>query len=99
MLVKSYLLNVGGCDYLSITTYVILYYVIILRNNDQQYSLDDTVRYSISVTRAKCVPAFGPDLPDGPIFTANDLFRDFILTKIVNGHNSTPKGMIHKFFP
>ena len=55
------------------------------------------VRYSISVTRAKCVPAFGPDLPDGPIFTANDLFRDFILTKIVNGHNSTPKGKIHNF--
>lgn len=55
------------------------------------------VRYSISVTRAKCVPAFGPDLPDGPIFTANDLFRDFILTKIVNGHNSTPKGRIHNF--
>ena len=46
----------------------------------------------MSVARAKCVPSFGPQLPEGPIFTANELFRDFVLAKIINGHNSVPKG-------
>ena len=47
----------------------------------------------MSVARAKCVPSFGPELPEGPLFTANDLFRDFLLTKVINGHNSVPKGL------
>ena len=49
------------------------------------------VQYAVSVARAKCVPAFGPEVPNGPVFTANDLFRDFILTKVLNGHLATPK--------
>ena len=49
------------------------------------------VQYAVSVARAKCVPAFGPVVPAGPCFTANDLFRDFLLTKVINGHLATPK--------
>ena len=49
------------------------------------------IRYSIAVARAKCVPEFGPPLPCGPCFTSDDLFRDFLLTKIVNGRNAVPR--------
>jgi hypothetical protein len=57
-----------------------------LRANDP-----NDVRYAVSVARAKCVPEFGPAIPEGPRFSGDDLFRDFLLTKILNGSNAVPR--------
>ena len=50
-----------------------------------------SVRYSVAVARAKCVPEFGPPIPSGPVFQPDDLFRDFLLTKVINGRNAVPR--------
>lgn len=41
----------------------------------------DNVRYSISVSRCKDVPQFGPPIPAGATFPKSKDFRDFLLTK------------------
>lgn len=49
------------------------------------------LNYQVSVSKAKCVPDFGPPIPADAIFKRDSVMRDFILTKIINGRNVVPK--------
>ncbi|NXN91153.1 SI1L3 protein, partial [Rhinopomastus cyanomelas] len=55
----------------------------------------DSVCYSVAVTRSKDVPPFGPPIPPGVTFRKSELFRDFLLAKVINGENAAHKS--HKF--
>ncbi|XP_077447642.1 rap1 GTPase-activating protein 2-like isoform X3 [Stigmatopora argus] len=44
----------------------------------------DRPGYKVSVTAREDVPAFGPPLPDPPIFKKGPEFREFLLTKLIN---------------
>uniref|UniRef100_A0A914ZJN7 Signal-induced proliferation-associated 1-like protein 2 n=2 Tax=Parascaris TaxID=6254 RepID=A0A914ZJN7_PARUN len=48
----------------------------------------DDVTYTIAVSRAKDVPAFGPPLPAGATYPKCADFHDFLLTKIINAENA-----------
>ncbi|XP_072346113.1 signal-induced proliferation-associated 1-like protein 3 isoform X2 [Scyliorhinus torazame] len=51
----------------------------------------ENVCYSVAVTRSKDVPLFGPPIPDGFTFSKSDVFRDFLLAKVINGENAAHK--------
>lgn len=61
---------------------------IIVRAN---LTVSGGIRYSVAVTRAKCVPSFGPAIPAVAMFAGDGTFRDFLLAKIINGRNVMPK--------
>jgi len=48
-------------------------------------------RYSVSVSRSKEVPIFGPPIPEGGIFSKNKAFAEFLLAKVINGENAAHK--------
>ncbi|XP_076038061.1 uncharacterized protein LOC143023421 [Oratosquilla oratoria] len=45
----------------------------------------DNTQYSVSVSRFKDIPMFGPPLPEGITFRKSRAFTDFLLAKIING--------------
>ncbi|CAG7823044.1 unnamed protein product [Allacma fusca] len=45
--------------------------------------------YSVSVSRSKEVPLFGPPIPEGAKFLKNKEFVDFLLAKVINAENAT----------
>nr|XP_014348558.1 PREDICTED: signal-induced proliferation-associated 1-like protein 3 [Latimeria chalumnae] len=51
----------------------------------------DKVSYSVAVTRSKDVPPFGPPIPNGITFRRSDVFRDFLLAKLINAENAAHK--------
>ncbi|XP_025913030.1 signal-induced proliferation-associated 1-like protein 3, partial [Apteryx rowi] len=51
----------------------------------------DNVCYSVAVTRSKDVPPFGPPIPSGVTFRKSDVFRDFLLAKVINAENAAHK--------
>ncbi|KAG5278416.1 hypothetical protein AALO_G00098750 [Alosa alosa] len=51
----------------------------------------EDVSYSVSVSRSKDVPAFGPPIPKGVTFPKSAVFRDFLLTKAINAENAAHK--------
>uniref|UniRef100_A0A8C3JJD2 Signal induced proliferation associated 1 like 3 n=1 Tax=Calidris pygmaea TaxID=425635 RepID=A0A8C3JJD2_9CHAR len=51
----------------------------------------DNVCYSVAVTRSKDVPPFGPPIPNGVTFRKSDVFRDFLLAKVINAENAAHK--------
>ncbi|XP_041352798.1 signal-induced proliferation-associated 1-like protein 2 isoform X2 [Gigantopelta aegis] len=51
----------------------------------------ENVRYSISVTRSKDVPPFGPPIPENSSFTKSAEFVDFLLAKVINAENAAHK--------
>ncbi|MCP9256952.1 hypothetical protein DINM_000134 [Dirofilaria immitis] len=59
-------------------------FIIIRANNP----CTDDVTYSIAVSRAKDVPAFGPAVPQGATFPKSSEFHDFFITKIINAENA-----------
>ncbi|XP_026680586.1 LOW QUALITY PROTEIN: signal-induced proliferation-associated 1-like protein 2 [Diaphorina citri] len=48
----------------------------------------DHTQYSVAVSRSKEVPLFGPPIPENATFNKSKEFRDFLLSKIVNGENA-----------
>lgn len=50
---------------------------------------------SVAVTRSKDMPSFGPPIPEGVTFPKSSVFRDFLLTKVINAENAAHKS--HKF--
>uniref|UniRef100_A0A914DYP7 Rap-GAP domain-containing protein n=1 Tax=Acrobeloides nanus TaxID=290746 RepID=A0A914DYP7_9BILA len=48
----------------------------------------DNVTYSLAVSRAKDVPAFGPPIQPGATYQKCAEFHDFLLTKIINAENA-----------
>lgn len=52
-------------------------------------SLDSRRQYRLSVFSDESVPLFGPSLPCPPVFKNHDLFRQFLLVKLINGEKAT----------
>ncbi|KAI5709494.1 hypothetical protein M8J75_000687 [Diaphorina citri] len=48
----------------------------------------DHTQYSVAVSRSKEVPLFGPPIPENATFNKSKEFRDFLLSKIINGENA-----------
>lgn len=51
----------------------------------------DGVCYSVAVTRSRDVPSFGPPIPTGVTFPKSNVFRDFLLAKVINAENAAHK--------
>ncbi|KAL4613221.1 signal-induced proliferation-associated 1-like protein 1 [Arapaima gigas] len=51
----------------------------------------DSTSYSVAVARSKDVPAFGPMIPKDTTFPKSAIFRDFLLTKVINAENAAHK--------
>ncbi|XP_055990370.1 signal-induced proliferation-associated 1-like protein 1 isoform X4 [Sorex fumeus] len=51
----------------------------------------DSVCYSVAVTRSRDVPSFGPPIPKGVTFPKSNVFRDFLLAKVINAENAAHK--------
>ncbi|XP_058860492.1 signal-induced proliferation-associated 1-like protein 3 [Acipenser ruthenus] len=51
----------------------------------------ENVCYSVAVTRSKDVPPFGPLIPCGVTFRRSEVFRDFLLAKVINAENAAHK--------
>lgn len=51
----------------------------------------ENVCYSMAVTRSKDAPPFGPPIPHGTTFRKSDVFRDFLLAKVINAENAAHK--------
>lgn len=51
----------------------------------------ENVCYRVAVTRSKDVPPFGPPIPNGVTFRKSDVFRDFLLAKVINAENAAHK--------
>uniref|UniRef100_A0A8C5SCK1 Signal induced proliferation associated 1 like 3 n=1 Tax=Laticauda laticaudata TaxID=8630 RepID=A0A8C5SCK1_LATLA len=51
----------------------------------------ENVHYSVAVTRSKDVPPFGPAIPSLATFHKSDVFRDFLLAKVINAENAAHK--------
>jgi hypothetical protein len=48
----------------------------------------ENTQYSVSVSRSKEVPVFGPPVPPGATFPKGKHFADFILAKVINAENA-----------
>lgn len=46
-------------------------------------------RYRIAVSRSQDIPYFGPSIPEGAVFDKNDLFKEFLLVKLINACNAS----------
>jgi len=42
----------------------------------------------VAVTRSRNIPRFGPAIPEKCMFVKSATFREFLLTKIINGENT-----------
>ncbi|XP_037533441.1 signal-induced proliferation-associated 1-like protein 3 [Nematolebias whitei] len=51
----------------------------------------DNSCYSVAVTRMKDVPPFGPPIPNGVTFRDPEIFRNFLLAKVINAENAAHK--------
>ncbi|KAM9468524.1 rap1 GTPase-activating protein 2a isoform 2-T2 [Clarias gariepinus] len=51
----------------------------------------DHTTYKVSVTAREDVPLFGPPLPNPAVFKKGPEFREFLLTKLINGENACCK--------
>lgn len=51
----------------------------------------DSTCYSVAVTRSQDVPSFGPPIPKGITFPKSSVFRDFLLSKVINGEKAAHK--------
>ncbi|XP_003214567.2 signal-induced proliferation-associated 1-like protein 1 isoform X1 [Anolis carolinensis] len=51
----------------------------------------DNVCYSVAVTRSRDVPSFGPPIPKGITFPKSNVFRDFLLAKVINAESAAHK--------
>ncbi|KAM9325155.1 signal-induced proliferation-associated 1-like protein 3 [Gastrophryne carolinensis] len=51
----------------------------------------ENVCYRVAVTRSKDVPPFGPPIPSCVTFRKSDVFRDFLLAKVINAENAAHK--------
>lgn len=53
--------------------------------------MHSTVSFSVAVTRMKDVPPFGPPIPNGVTFHDPEIFRNFLLAKVINAENAAHK--------
>lgn len=55
------------------------------------FSLIFALSLSVAVTRSRDVPSFGPPIPKGVTFPKSNVFRDFLLAKVINAENAAHK--------
>ncbi|KAL0610151.1 Signal-induced proliferation-associated 1-like protein 3 [Plecturocebus cupreus] len=55
------------------------------------HCLNNLFLHSMAVTRSKDAPPFGPPIPSGTTFRKSDVFRDFLLAKVINAENAAHK--------
>uniref|UniRef100_A0A6B2L7D2 Rap-GAP domain-containing protein n=1 Tax=Arcella intermedia TaxID=1963864 RepID=A0A6B2L7D2_9EUKA len=53
----------------------------------------DGIWYRMSVASKTAVPSFGPELPEPPLFPSSNLFREFLLTKVINAERAAYKAV------
>ncbi|KAI4882543.1 hypothetical protein NFI96_034475 [Prochilodus magdalenae] len=51
----------------------------------------DNTCYSVAVSRSSDVPSFGPPIPKDVTLPKSTIFRDFLLTKVINAENAAHK--------
>ncbi|TTC73832.1 Signal-induced proliferation-associated 1-like protein 1 [Bagarius yarrelli] len=51
----------------------------------------DNTCYSVAVSRSSDVPPFGPPIPKDVTLPKSTVFREFLLTKLINGENAAHK--------
>ncbi|XP_026869838.2 signal-induced proliferation-associated 1-like protein 1 isoform X1 [Electrophorus electricus] len=51
----------------------------------------DNTCYSVAISRSSDVPSFGPPIPRDVILPKSTIFRDFLLTKVINAENAAHK--------
>ncbi|KAL6478023.1 hypothetical protein MHYP_G00138580 [Metynnis hypsauchen] len=51
----------------------------------------DNTCYSVAVSRSSDVPSFGPPIPKDVTLPKSTVFRDFLLTKVINAENAAHK--------
>ncbi|KAL0993740.1 hypothetical protein UPYG_G00113020 [Umbra pygmaea] len=51
----------------------------------------ENTTYKVSVTAREDVPLFGPPLPNPPVFKKSPEFREYLLTKLINGEKACYK--------
>ncbi|XP_058255116.1 signal-induced proliferation-associated 1-like protein 1 isoform X2 [Hemibagrus wyckioides] len=51
----------------------------------------DNTCYSLAVSRSSDVPSFGPPIPKEVTLPKSTVFREFLLTKVINGENAAHK--------
>jgi len=59
---------------------------------DEEYDSSQT-KYKVSICSREDVPLYGPTLPKPAIFIKSPSFKDFLLTKMVNGENSAKRSI------
>jgi hypothetical protein len=62
-----------------------LFFVV---QKEQRY---DGVYYRLQIVNKAGIPPYPPYLPDPPVFVKGDEFRNFLLTKLINGERATIK--------
>lgn len=61
------------------------------RHADASPLLFSVLSLSVAVTRSRDVPSFGPPIPKGVTFPKSNVFRDFLLAKVINAENAAHK--------
>lgn len=78
-----------------------IYFILLalrLRNVDTPLSLWSLLfSHSVAVTRSRDVPSFGPPIPKGVTFPKSNVFRDFLLAKVINAENAAHQGKYAPF--
>eukprot|EP00005_Dracoamoeba_jomungandri_P003763 CAMPEP_0174254862 /NCGR_PEP_ID=MMETSP0439-20130205/4207_1 /TAXON_ID=0 /ORGANISM="Stereomyxa ramosa, Strain Chinc5" /LENGTH=1465 /DNA_ID=CAMNT_0015336739 /DNA_START=50 /DNA_END=4447 /DNA_ORIENTATION=+ len=56
----------------------------------------DSFQYRIEVVQKESVPPFPPAIPYPPVFNSDNVFREFLLTKLINAENACYKAPVFK---
>lgn len=62
----------------------------------QRCDENGTKKYKVQLARKREVPEFEPELPNPPIFESEEEFKNFLLTKLINGEKASMKSSTFK---
>ncbi|GAA6074554.1 signal-induced proliferation-associated 1-like protein 1 isoform X1 [Tachysurus ichikawai] len=62
-----------------------------LNDSNRRKSCLMSWKLTVAVARSRDVPAFGPPIPEDMMFPKSSVFRDFLLTKVINAENAAHK--------
>jgi hypothetical protein len=61
-----------------------LHSFIVIQKVPQDDSVDEPTRYRVAVTSRHDVPNYSPEIPENGIFEKSDLFKEWLLLKLIN---------------